>query len=177
MTADKSDMKNGKFYFTSVGFYLLTFSNLFVLRIDVLSRRRHSIISRLDLRGDKQVLLRLQKVCAVVNREFEVVSVRDRILRTRLYTITAEDAAAIIDVVNLGVTFVDTDAFLGQARIVFSNNVNAVRRASGRAQKTGHAFLSAELVDVQQMLPAVARLDSDRLFGILHGPLTFRDVR
>jgi hypothetical protein len=48
-----------------------------------------------------------------------------RILRTSLDAIATEDASAVVDVVNLGITFIDADSVLSRPRIITGNNVNA----------------------------------------------------
>src|SRR5215217_3270487 len=101
----------------------------------------------------------------------------DRILWTRFHAIPAEDATPIINVVDLGVTFIDTHALLGRSRIVGGDDVNALGRTRRRAQITGHALLSSKLVYVQQVLPAITRLHRDRLVGILDRPFALRNIR
>ena len=100
----------------------------------------------------------------------------DGVLGTGLDAETAEDAAAIIDVVNGCVTFIDTDALFGWSRIVGGNDVDAFRRTGGRAEITGHTLLASELVNVQQVLSAVTRLDGYGFIGILDGPLALGNV-
>jgi hypothetical protein len=51
--------------------------------------------------------------------------VRDGILRTRFNTKATEDAAAIVYVVNLGITFINTDTLPGRSGIVGGYDVNA----------------------------------------------------
>ena len=48
----------------------------------------------------------------------------DGVFGTRFDAIAAKDAASIVDVINLGIAFVDADAFLSRARIVSGNDVN-----------------------------------------------------
>ena len=84
-------------------------SHLFVLRIDVFARKCDAIILRLFLFCDQQVVFCFQQVGAVVDGDLEIVAVRDRVLRARLDAETAKDAAAVIDVVNLGVPLVAAD--------------------------------------------------------------------
>src|SRR5204862_7743981 len=96
-------------------------------------RRSNPIISRLNLLCNQQVVFRLQQISTAVNRKFEVVTVGNRILRTSFYTVATKDAAAVIDVVHLGITFIYTDSFLFRSRIISSNYVNTVRRTSSGA--------------------------------------------
>ena len=127
--------------------------------------------------GDQQVVFCFEKVGAVVDGKLEIIPMGDRILRTRLDAVTAEDAAAVVDVVDLCVTFVTTDAFLVGTWIVFGFDIYAVGRASRGSQITCDAFFLTSLIDVQQMLTAISWLDSDRNIGVLNGPLLARDLR
>ena len=65
---------------------------------------------------------------------------RDRILGTGLDAVAAEDATAVIDVVDLGISFIYPDAFFRRTRIVLGNDINAIRWARGSAQETGDAL-------------------------------------
>jgi len=82
--------------------------------------------------------------------------VRDRIGRTRLDTIAAENAAVVIDVVYLGITFCAANPMLGS--ILGCLNVDAVRRARRGTQETGDAFFEAILVALQYVYAAIALL-------------------
>src|SRR5215213_7376409 len=111
-------------------------------------RKRDSIVLRLKLFGNQQIIFGLEEIGATVNRQFKIVTVSDGVLRTGLDTITAEDATSIVDVVNGRVTFVDTGAFFGWTRIVGGDDVNTFRRTRSSAEITGDALLAPELVDV-----------------------------
>src|SRR5687767_11492279 len=110
-------------------------------------RERNAVILRLQLLRDQQIVFGLEEIRATVNGEFKVVAVGDRVLRTRLDAITAKDATAVIDVVNLGVTFIDADSLFGRTRIVGRNDVNALGRTRGGAEITGDALFPAEFVN------------------------------
>jgi len=103
--------------------------------------------------------------------------VRDRILGAGLNAKSAKNAAAVINVVNLSVSLVTADAFGVRARIVLRFDVDTVRRASRGAQVTRDAFFLSGLVNVQQVLTAVSRLDRDRHIGILDRPFFTRYLR
>ena len=77
------------------------------------------------------------------------MSVRDRVRRTGLDTISAEDAAVVVDVVDLRVTLGAGDARL--ACIVRRLDVNAVRWAGRRTQEAGNALFQAILIALQHM--------------------------
>src|SRR5215213_2424370 len=139
-------------------------------------RKRDSIVLRLKLFGNQQIIFGLEEIGATVNRQFKIVTVSDGVLRTSLDTITAEDAASVVDVVNGGVAFVDPDAFFGRARIVGGNDVNTLRRTCSSAEIAGNALLAPELVDVQEVLPAITRLHRDRLVRILDRQLALGNV-
>ena len=145
--------------------------DFFIFGIDVFARKRNSIVLRLFLLRDQQVVFCLQKVRAIVNGKFEVVPVRNRVLRTGLDTESAEDAAAVIDVVNLRLALVASDAIFVRPGIVLRFDVDAVRRTSRRAEITRDALFLTHLIDVQEVLSPIPRLDRYRNIRILHRPL------
>ena len=98
---------------------------------------------------------------------FEAVAVRDRVGRTSFHAIAAENAAVVVDVVDLGVALAAADAHL--LRVLRGFNVNAVRRARRGAQKTRHALLHAVGVALQHVHAAVAFLEFGRRVGIVLG--------
>src|SRR5436853_1437832 len=102
---------------------------------------------------------------------------RDRILGTSLDAIAAKDAATVIDVVNLRIAFIDTDALVLRTRVVGRFDINAFGGAGSGAQKTSNALFAAKLVDVQQMLTAITWLHRDWLFRILNCLLPPGNVR
>src|SRR5215210_9553359 len=109
-----------------------------------------AVVSRLYLFGDEQIVLGLQEVCAAVDRELEIVAVCDRVLRAGLDAVAAENTTTVVNIVDLCEALIDARSFGWRARIVFGDDVDAVRRTGGGAQETGHAFLFAALVHVQQ---------------------------
>src|SRR5215213_1465737 len=111
-------------------------------------RLSHSIVFRLELFRDQQIVFGLKEICATVNRQLEVVAVSDRVLRARFDTVTAEDATPVVDVVDGSVTLVDTGALLGRSRVVRGNDVDTLRRTRRGTQITGDTLLASELVDV-----------------------------
>jgi len=100
---------------------------------------------------------------------------RDGIFWTGLYTKPAKNAAAVVDVVNLGVTFVAAYALGIGTWIILSLNVNTIRGTSCCAEITRYALLLSALVDVKQMLSAISRLHRYRDVGILNGPFLAGD--
>ena len=111
-------------------------------------RECDAVVLRLQLLGDQQIIFGLEEVRATVNRELKIVTVRDRILGTRLHAVTAENATPVIDVVNGSVTFVDPDSLFRRTRVVGRDDVNALRGTRGSAKITGDALLASEFVDV-----------------------------
>src|SRR5205085_6951229 len=150
--------------------------DLFVLRVNVLVGEGDAVVGRLLLFGDEQVVFGREEVGAVVDRQLEVVAVRDGVLRAGLDAEAAEDAATVVNVVNARIALVHADALCGRARVVSRDDVDAVRRARRRAEVTGDALLTPQLVNVQEVLPAVARLERHRLVRVLDRPLPLRDV-
>src|SRR3712207_265478 len=104
-----------------------------------------AVVGRLLLLGDEEVVLGLEEVGARVDRQLEVEAVGDGVLRARLDAEAAEDAAAVVDVVDLGVALVHAGALLGRARVVVRDDVDAVGRAGGGAEVAGDALLAPQL--------------------------------
>src|SRR6266516_1350737 len=101
---------------------------------------------------------------------------RDCILGTSLHTIATENAAAVIDVVNVSVALVHPDTLSGRARIVFGDDVDAFRRTGSGAKKARDALLFSILIDMEQVLAAITRLNRHWLFGVLHSLFRFWNV-
>ena len=93
------------------------------------------------------------------------MSVRDRIGGASLDTIAAKDASRIVDVVNAGVAFAGGDAL--RLGIFGGLHVDAAGGARRRAQEAAHTLFQPVFVSVQNVNPAIAGLEVDRLFGII----------
>ena len=94
----------------------------------------------------------------------------DRISRTSFYTIAAENAAGVVDVVDGGVAFSGGDTI--RMSIFRSFNVNTVCGTGCRAKETTDTFLQPILIALQDVNAAIARLDARRDDGeILRGRL------
>ena len=72
--------------------------------------------------------------------------------------VAAEDAAVVVDVVDLGVALGGGDALL--LGVLGRLDVDAVRRAGGGAEEAGYALLQAVLVALQHVLAAEALLQN-----------------
>src|SRR5258708_12174396 len=82
-------------------------------------------------------------VRGVERREVKSVGVGDGVGGAGFHAISAENAAVVVNVVNLGVTLGPTYPVLGG---VFSGlNVDAVGRAVGRPQEAGHTLFQSVL--------------------------------
>lgn len=77
---------------------------------------------------------------------------------TGFYAIAAEDAAGIVNVVDLGVAFAGGDA-IGRG-ILSRFDVNAVRGTRGGAEEAANALLVAILITLKDMDAPVAGLDA-----------------
>src|SRR5262249_15631263 len=82
-----------------------------------------------------------------------------------LHTITAENAAGIIDVIHAGVAFARRNAI--RVCIFRRFNVNAIRRARRRAKKTADALLQTVFVAVQYVDAAISWLEMHRFVLIV----------
>src|SRR5581483_4086475 len=63
--------------------------------------------------GGQHLLLAVNQIGGVKGRQFESMTVRDGVGGTGLHAISAENAAVVIDVVNLGVALGAADAVFG----------------------------------------------------------------
>src|SRR5579859_3698255 len=113
--------------------------------------------------GHQQSFLAIDQVAGVEGGQLETVAVGDGVRGAGLNAIAAEDAAVVIDVIDLGVALGAADAFL--FGIIGSFNVNAVGRAGGGAQKTGNAFFQAIFIALQLVQSAEALLKNRALIG------------
>ena len=123
--------------------------------------------------GGQHLLLAINQIAGIEGRQLKSVSVGDRIRRTRFHAVAAENAAVVIDVVDLGIALGATDAVL--RRVLSGFDVDAVRWARRRAQEAGHALLQAVLVALQHVGTAKASLNTRAaqrtlaVWIILHG--------
>ena len=103
----------------------------------------------------------------VIASDLETVAMRDGIGGARFHAISAENAAVVVDVVNLGVALAAADAqFLG----VFGGfDIDAIGRARRRAQKTRHALLESVFIALQHVRAAETLLELRRAVGIILG--------
>src|SRR5437870_8834365 len=106
--------------------------------------------------GRQHLLFAIDQIAGIKRGNLEAMSVRDCIRGTRLDTISAKNAAVIVNVVNLGVALSAAHPVL--SRVLRRLDINAVRRASCRAKKTSHALLQAVLVTLQNVHSAIALL-------------------
>ena len=93
------------------------------------------------------------------------MSVRDSVGGACLDAIAAKDATRIVDVVNAGVALARGDAL--RLSIFGGLDVDAAGGARRRTQEATHTLFQAVFVPVQNVNPAVAGLEMDRLFGII----------
>src|SRR6266567_2052335 len=86
--------------------------------------------------GGQHLLLTIDQVAGIEGRQLKSMPMGNRIRGARFHTIAAENAAVVIDVVNLRVALGATDAVLGG---VFGGlDIDTIRRTCRRAQKAGH---------------------------------------
>jgi len=91
------------------------------------------------------------------------MAVGNRVRGAGFYAVAAEDAAGVVNVVDLCVAFPCRDAI---GRGIFSClNINTVRWARGGAKKAADALFVAVLVALKDVYAPVARLDAGRDVG------------
>ena len=86
----------------------------------------------------------VHQVAGIKRGDLKSVAMRDGVRRASFHAITAEDAAVVVNVVNLGVTLGPADAVFGGVLRGF--DINAVRWAGRGAEKTRHALLQAVFI-------------------------------
>src|SRR5882724_9578961 len=101
----------------------------------------------------------------VVRRQLKPMPMSNRIGRASFHAITAKNAPRIVDIVDAGITL--ARRYAARISVLSRFNVNAVRRASRRAEETAYALLQTILVAMQNMDSAVPRLKMHRLVRIV----------
>ena len=99
--------------------------------------------------GREQLLFAIYEIRRIECRQLESVAVRDGVGGAGLNAISAKNAAVVINVIDLGVAFCTAHAVFGG--ILGGLNVNAIRRAIGRAQKAGHALFQAIFIALKHV--------------------------
>src|SRR5581483_10629069 len=117
--------------------------------------------------GREHVFLAVNQSRRVVAGGLKTVAVRNGVGGTSLHAVAAEDAARIIDVVNLGVALAAADA---QSVGVFRGfDVDAIGRAGGGAEEARHALFEAIFIALQHMRAAIALLEFGRRVRVVLG--------
>src|SRR5262249_5080482 len=111
-----------------------------------------------------------------VNGPLEIVAVVDGVGRTGVHAEAAENAPAVIDLVDFGVAMILPDSLGVGARVFGAFDVDGVRRTGRRAEETRDAFLFAVFVDVQEMLAAKPAVNLHRLVRVLDRLFSSGDV-
>jgi hypothetical protein len=115
--------------------------------------------------GFEELLLAVDHGADVVGSELEAVSVSDGVCGAGFDAIAAENAAGVVDVVDLGVTVGVGDAVVGG--VLGGFDVNALRGAGGGAEEASDALFESVFVALQNVDAAIARLEMHRLVGIV----------
>ncbi len=120
---------------------------------------------QLTLRILEHLLFPVHQRIYIVCGQLKAMSMRYRIRGTRLYAIPAKDTPRIIDVVDLRISLARRDPAL--FRVLRRFNVNAIRWAGRRAQKTSHTLLEVIFVAMQNVNPAISWLEIHGLVRII----------
>src|SRR5438105_1333790 len=107
-------------------------TRLWMLRIRKLGSGFHRCIGSHRPHGSEKLLFAVDKITGIERCQLKTVAVGDSVSWAGFYAVTAEDAAVIVNVVDLGIAFGAADAVL--FCILGGFNINAIRRAGGRAQ-------------------------------------------
>src|SRR5579871_5360135 len=108
--------------------------------------------------GGQHLLLAVDQIGSIERSQLESVAVCDGVGRAGLDTVSAENAAVVVDVVHLGIALGATDAILGG--ILGGFNIDAVRRTGRRAEKARDTFLQPSLVALQHVRATKASFDT-----------------
>ncbi len=126
--------------------------------------------SRLDIRFApfvaEQVFFVFDHFARSVHSPLEVVAVIDGVGRAGVHAESAQNAAAIINLINLGVAMIHADALFVRSLVFSAFDVNRISRASRRAQKARNATFLAVFVDVQKVFASEAAVYVDGFFGV-----------
>jgi len=116
---------------------------------------------------DQHVFFAHDEIGGVQSGQLEAVAMGDGVGGAGFNAVAAEDAAVVVDVIDLGVALRRGDALLGG---VFGGlDVNAIGGACGGAEEAGHALFQAVLVTLQDVGSAIARLEdrsAQRAFSV-----------
>ncbi len=108
--------------------------------------------------GHKHVLFAHDEVGGVQACQLKAVSVGDGVGGAGLDAVSAEDAAVVVNVVDLGVALGAGDALLGC--VLGGLNIDTVRGAGRGAEKAGNALFQAIFVALEDVRPAKAVLQN-----------------
>ena len=114
-------------------------------------------------RRNEQVFLAHNEIGGVQRGEFKAMVMGDGIRGACLDAIAAEDAAVIVNVVDLGVALGAGDAH--RFRVLGGLDVDTVRRTGGGTQEAGYTLLQTVFVALQLVFAAKTLLE----FGSAHG--------
>ena len=115
----------------------------------------------------QQLFFAVDEGIGIVGRNFKIVAMGNSITRAGFHAIPAENAAVIVDVVNLGVAFRRADTMV--AGIFGRLDVDAVRRAGRRAEEAGNALFQTILIAAQHMDATIPILKMRRFGGVILG--------
>jgi len=127
----------------------------------------HDIGSHMRRPGSQHLLLAVHQIAGVKGRQLKPMPMRNRVGRASFHAVPAKNTSIVINVVDLGVTFGAADAVFGG--IVGGFDVDAIRRAVGRAEEAGYAFFEAVFVALQDVSATEAGFEAraaQRTFAI-----------
>jgi hypothetical protein len=108
----------------------------------------------------KKLFFAVNQGVDVVGGQLDAVAMGDGVCGAGLDAVAAENAARIVDVVDLGVAFTGRNA-LG-VRIFSGFDVDAIRGTCGGAQKAADTFFKSIFVALQNVNAAITCLNSRR---------------
>ena len=114
---------------------------------------------------DQHIFLAHDQVSGVQRSQLEAVTVGDGVSGAGLDAVAAEDAAVVVDVVDLGKALRRGDAHL--VGVFRSLNINAICGTGRCAEETGYTLFQAVFVALQDVCAAVALLKHRAAQGAL----------
>ncbi len=123
--------------------------------------------------GGQHLLLAHHEIGCIEGCQLESMAMRDRVRWASLDAISAENAAVVIDVIDLGVAFRATDTVL--CGVLSSLDIDAIGGAIRRAQEAGHTLFQPIFVPLQDVGAAEAGFNARSAQRTLAIRIVFHD--
>src|SRR5882757_385570 len=116
-----------------------------------------SVFAQVRWLNGQKLLFPVHQSPSVERRQLKSVPMCNRVGRASFYTISAKNAAVVVDIVDGGIALGAADPLFGG--VLGSFDVNAIRGAGGRAKEASHALFQAILVALEHVHAAKSLLE------------------